>query len=246
MMSAHCAVSVTTTFNPAKMQSGYVLHAREYRDTSLIVDVFTEQGERISAIARGARSQRRGVSQRSLLQPFQPIWVELGGTGELKLLKQIESRAAAVPLQRQGLFSGFYINELLCRLLHRDDPHPDLFPEYENVLPQLLELDRLDIALRHFELRLLETLGYGLDLTADAEGQPIDAQMQYRFDPSHGLNVVAGQSVNALSGRALCEFMAGDYSPEARRTLKWLCRAALRSHLGDKPLRSRSLFTVEK
>ncbi len=227
------------------MHAAYILHARDYRDTSLIVDVFTSQGERLSAIARGARSQRRGISQRSLLQPFQPVWVEFGGAGELKLLKQIESRAGAVPLQRQGLFSGFYLNELLCRLLHRDDPHPDLFPEYENVLPQLLTLDRLDIALRHFELRLLEELGYGLDLTTDAAGQPIDARMHYRFDPGQGLNVTAGSSA-ALSGRALCEFVAGNYSAEARRTLKGLCRAALQPHLGDKPLRSRSLFVVEK
>lgn len=228
------------------MQAGYILHAREYRDTSLIVEVFTEQGERVSAIARGARSQRRGVSQRSMLQPFQPVWVELGGTGELKLLKHVESRAGAVPLQRQGLFSGFYINELLCRVLHRDDPHPDLFPEYEEVLTQLLELDRLDIALRHFELRLLETLGYGLDLTSDAEGRPIDEEMRYRFDPQQGLIAVAGQAANALSGRALHEFVTGNYNADARRALKWLCRAALQPHLGDKPLRSRSLFAVEK
>lgn len=228
------------------MQAGYILHARDYRDTSLIVDIFTEHGERISAIARGARSQRRGASQRSLLQPFQPVWIDLGGTGELRLLKQAESRASAVPLQRQGLFSGFYINELLCRLLHRDDPHPDLFPEYENVLLQLLELDRLDIALRHFELQLLESLGYGLDLTSDTEGRPIHAQMRYRFDPGQGLAVAMGSATNALSGQALCEFVAGNYSADARRTLKWLCRAALQPHLGDKPLRSRSLFAVEK
>lgn len=228
------------------MQAGYILHAREYRDTSLIVDVFTGQGERLSAIARGARSNRRGVSQRSLLQPFQPLWMEIGGTGELKLLKQVEARAGAVSLQRQGLFSGLYINELLCRLLHRDDPHPDVFPEYENVLPQLLDLDRLDIALRHFELRLLEALGYGLDLTSDAEGRPIDAELQYRFDPRQGLHAVMARAANALSGRALCEFVAGNYSADARRTLKWLCRAALQPHLGDKPLRSRSLFLGNK
>lgn len=224
------------------MQAGYVLHARAYRDTSLIVEVFTEQGERLSAISRGARSNRRGVSQRSLLQPFQPLWMELGGTGELKFLKHAEARTGAVPLQRQGLFSGLYINELLCRLLHRDDPHPDLFPEYESVLPQLLVLDRLDIALRHFELRLLEDLGYGLDLTIDAEGRPIDAAMFYRFDADRGFSAVIGDAAQVLSGRALCEFVAGNYTADARRTLKGLCRAALRPHLGDKPLRSRSLF----
>lgn len=228
------------------MHAAYILHAREYRDTSLIVDVFTDQGERLSAIARGARNQRRGTSQRSLLQPFQPVWIELSGSGELKLLKQVESRAGAIFLQRQGLFSGLYLNELLCRLLHRDDPHPDLFPEYENALPQLLELDRLDIALRHFELRLLEVLGYGLDLTSDIEGEPIDATRRYRFDPSQGLIIAFDRNENAISGRALCDFIAGDYNADARRTLKWLCRTALQPLLGTKPLRSRSLFMVEK
>ncbi len=228
------------------MQSAYVLHARDYRDTSLLVECFTEHGERLSAIARGARSNRRGVSQRSLLQPFQPLWIELGGASELKLLKHVEPRAAAVPLQRQGLFSGLYVNEVLCRLLHRNDPHPDLFLEYERVLPQLRELDQLDIALRCFELRLLEELGYGLDLAIDADGRPIDAVRFYRFDSDRGLSVAAVDAPLALSGQALREFAAGNYTAAARRTLKWLCRAALQPHLGEKPIRSRALFTVEK
>jgi DNA repair protein RecO (recombination protein O) len=228
------------------MQVAYILHARDYRDTSLIVDLFSEQGERCSAIARGARSQRRGVSQRSLLQPFQPLWVELGGSGELKLIKQVEARAGAVPLQRQGLFSGLYVNELLCRLLHRDDPHPALFPEYENVLRQLLELNRLDIALRRFELRLLEELGYGFDLGVDSNGAPIDVNKFYRFDVDCGLSVEVSADNNRLSGRALRDYIEGNYSADARSALKRLCRAALKPHLGNKPLRSRALFMVEK
>jgi DNA repair protein RecO (recombination protein O) len=180
------------------------------------------------------------------LQPFQPLWIELSGSGELKLLKQVESRARAVSLQREGLFSGFYMNELLCRLLHRNDPYPNLFVEYERVLPQLLPLDQLDIALRQFELRLLEELGYGLDLTSDTVGMPIDAQAFYRFDPNYGLTRVSADTSMALSGRALREFAAGDYTADARRSLKSLCRVALRAHLGDKPLRSRSLFAIKK
>ncbi|HET8710550.1 MAG TPA: DNA repair protein RecO [Spongiibacteraceae bacterium] len=226
------------------MQAAYLLHARDYRDTSLLVELFTEQGERLSAVARGVRSHRRGVSQRAFLQPFQPLWIELGGAGELKLLKLVEPRAAMVLLQRQGLFSGLYLNELLCRVLHRHDPHPELFIEYEHVLPRLLIVDRLDIALRHFELRLLEELGYGLDLSVDMSGVPIVEEGFYRFDPERGLMPVAADTAMALSGRALCEFVAGNYSADARRVLKWLCRAALQPHLGDKPLRSRALFTA--
>lgn len=229
------------------MQAGYILHSRDYRDTSLLIDVFTEQGERLSALARGARSQRRrGVSQRALLQPFQPVWIELGGANELRLLKQVEARSGAVPLQRHGLFSGFYINELLCRLLHRNDPHPDLFAAYENVLAQLLDLNNLDIGLRHFELQLLDELGYGVDLRHDAEGDRIEATGFYRYQPDRGLNAVMDNAENSLSGQAINDFVAGRYTADARRTLKWLCRAALLPHIGDKPLLSRSLFSVEK
>lgn len=228
------------------MQSAYLLHARDYRDTSLLVELFTEHGARVSAIARGARSNRRGVSQRSILQPFQPLWIELGGAGELKLLKQVEPRASSITLQKQGLFSGLYVNELLCRLLHRDDPHPEVFLEYERVLPQLLVLDRLDIALRQFELRLLDELGYGIDLTADVDGASIDEGACYRFESGRGLIMVAAETPMALSGRALREFVAGNYSADARRTLKRLCRVALRPHLGEKPLRSRALFGGER
>ena len=228
------------------MQPAYVLHARDYRDTSLLIELFVAEGGRLSAVARGARSNRRGVSQRSLLQPFQPLWVELGGAGELKTLKQAEPRAGAVPLQRQGLFSGLYVNELLCRLLHRNDPHPELFAAYESALPRLRDLERLDIALRHFELRLLEELGYGIDLAFDADGFPIAGQAFYRFDAGRGLCAVAADTAGALSGSALREFGAGEYSAEARRALKALCRMALQPHLGERPLRSRALFPVER
>ncbi len=226
------------------MQAGYILHTRAYRDTSLIADIFTEHGERFSAIARGARSNRRGGSQRALLQPFQPLWIECGGSGELKSLKQIEPRASAIPLQRQGLFSGFYVNELLCRLLHRDDPHPDLFPVYESALTQLLDLETLDVALRLFELHLLDELGYGVDLQVDVEGNPIESMRFYRYDAGIGLS--ATNDARAFGGRELCDFVAGNYTADARRTLKLLCRAVLRIQLGDKPLRSRSLFLAGK
>lgn len=230
------------------MHPGYLLHARDYRDTSLLVELFTPAGGRMSAVARGARSNRRGYSQRAVLQPFQPLWIELSGHGELKTLRQAEARASAVSLQRQGLLSGLYVNELLCRLLHRDDPHPDLFDDYERVLPALLNLDYLDIALRHFELRLLEALGYGIDLSIDASGVNIAAEAFYSFDANSGLMrvVATTSSLAAFHGADILDFLAQNYSAAARRTLKHLCRAALQPHLGGKPLRSRSLFSGER
>jgi len=230
------------------MHPGYLLHARDYRDTSLLVDLFTPAAGRISAVARGARSSKRGYSQRAVLQPFQPLWLEWNGPGELKALRQVEARGAAIALQRHGLLSGLYVNELLSRLLHRDDPHPDLFDDYERVLHALLQLDRLDIALRHFELRLLEALGYGLDLSADDSGAAVEADAQYRFDPNGGLVRVHAPlpSTAVFRGLDILDFLSGTYSPDARRALKWLCRAALQPHLGNKPLRSRALFTGDR
>lgn len=231
------------------MQPAYLLHARDYRDTSLLVELFTPSSGRVSAVARGARNSRRGYSQRAILQPFQPLWLEIAGNTELKTLRQVEARAVAVPLQRQGLLSGLYVNELLCRLLHRDDPHLALFDDYERVLGALVQIDRLDIALRHFELRLLEELGYGINLAVDAiSGADIEADANYHFDANSGLSRADSQppSASCFSGGDILDFVAGNYTANARRTLKWLCRAALQPHLGSKPLRSRSLFSGER
>lgn len=232
----------------ASLQPGYVLHARDYRDTSLLVELLTPEGGRVSAVARGARSQRRGSSQRAVLQPFQPLWVELSGQSELKTLRQSETRLPPLQLRGQALFSGLYVNELLCRLLHRDDPHPELFADYETVLQRLAQDSLVDVALRHFELRLLEELGYGYSLDIDADtGGDIDPEAHYLFDVQRGLvRHGGGASEMSLSGRALLDFVVGEYSAEARRALKRICRAALRPHLGDKPLRSRALFPRER
>lgn len=227
------------------MQSAYVLHARDYRDTSLLVELLTPDQGRIAAVARGARSQRRGSSQRALLQPFQPLWIECAGTGDLKSLRHVEARAPALPLRGPMLFSGLYINEILCRLLHRDDPHDALFQDYEATLQQLAQHDMIDVVLRCFEVRLLDELGYGFDLRAEAHsGAMVSAERDYAFDAAAGLIAAAAAAPGQplFRGVDILDFLAGNYSPQARRTLKSICRLALQPHLGDKPLRSRELF----
>jgi DNA repair protein RecO (recombination protein O) len=211
--------------------------------------LLTREGGRISAVARGARRSRRGYSQRSILQPFQPLWVEVLGRTDLKSLRTVESRAAALPLRGRALFSGLYVNELLCRILQREDPHAALFDHYEAALLRLAQDQQLDLVLRHFELSLLEELGYSFSLDTDADsGAAVAADRWYRFDPQRGLLVHAGGSTGEplFAGRDLLEFSAGEYSENARRALKLLCRLALRPHLGDKPLLSRELFAAER
>jgi DNA repair protein RecO (recombination protein O) len=230
------------------LQPAWLLHARDYRDSCLIVELLTRSGGRISAVARGARRSRKGYSQRSILQPFQPLWVETFGRGELKTLRNVESRDGALPLRGRALFSGLYLNELLCRILHRDDPHDTLFEDYATALTELVQTQQLDIVLRQFEFRLLQELGYGFSLDTDADsGSAVTADSHYRFDVQRGLILQHGVGAQPLfSGRDLMEFASGNYSEGARRALKLLCRLALRPHLGDKPLLSRQLFFAER
>lgn len=232
---------------PLSLQPAYALHTRDYRETSLIVEFFTPAHGRVAAVARGARSVRRGASQRAILQPLQPLWIELGGHGELKSLRNAEARAAVVALRGPRLFGALYLNELLCRLLHRDDAHDALFARYEATLQALAGAALLDVALRHFEIDLLDALGYGFSLLeASDSGAPLAADARYEFDPQRGLVSAPAHNDAALRGGDILDFAAGRYSAESRRALKRLCRLALRPHLGSKPLRSRELFVAAR
>jgi DNA repair protein RecO (recombination protein O) len=228
----------------SELTPAFVLHARDYRDTSLLIEFLTPSAGRISAVAKGVRRVSHGVSQRAILQPLQPLWIDCGGRGELKTLRHAEVRDARMQLHGHALFSALYLNELLCRLLHRDDAHADLFLVYESALQRLAGAEPLDITLRLFELRLLEELGYGFDFAhAGEEGAPVRATMTYRFDRGRGLIADADGD---LTGGDLLDFAAGRFSDAARRTLKRLCRQALQPHLGDKPLQSRLLFSADR
>jgi DNA repair protein RecO (recombination protein O) len=221
----------------------FVLHARDYRDTSLLIEFLTPEQGRINAIAKGARRIQRGTSQRAILQPLQPLWIECGGRGELKSLHNVEVRAPVIGLRGHALFSAFYLNELLCRLLHRDDPHPQLFADYAVTLEQLGSELPLDITLRHFELRLLDEMGYGLDLMHEGvSGDALQRDWRYTFDAQRGLVLSKSQYGQVFLGADLLDFSAGEFTDAARRAVKNLCRLALQVHLGSRPLQSRALF----
>lgn len=231
------------------LQPAYLLHARDYRDSSLLIELFTPEQGRITAVARGIKSARRGNGiQRALLQPFQPLWVALQGRTELKNLRSSDARELPLALRGRALFSGFYVNELMCRVVQHADPHPELFIDYEQTLQRLAATAQLDIVLRQFELQLLEALGYGVELRVEAEaGAPIEAAVDYCFDVQRGLLRHYGDANQMLfRGRDIIDFISGDYSLAARRALKQLCRLALRPHLGDQPLRSRLLFAGDR
>jgi DNA repair protein RecO (recombination protein O) len=232
------------------LQPGYVLHSRPYRDSSALLEVFTAEHGRISLVARGARRQSRKGSGAARLQPFTPLLVSFFGRSELKTLVSMESTQGMLVLPGARLFSGLYINELLMRLLHRNDAHPGLFAAYDLALHQLAGNTTVDTALRHFEFTLLDELGYGFDIGVDgADGLSVVGTRWYRYDPGLGLvgTVDTADGAGAIySGSDLLAIKAGEMDGPARQTAKRLLREALAVHLGDAPLRSRELFRASR
>lgn len=220
----------------------YFLHTRPYRETSLLVDVFSAESGRLSGVWRGGR---RGKG--SAAQLFQPLLVDAVGQGELKTLRQVEMAGPALMLAGTALFSAFYLNEILVRLLPRDEAQPGLFVAYADTLGCLQEGGDPASLLRKFECLLLDTLGYGIDFSHDSEsGEPVSAAFDYDFHPERGFTRrrAAGAMV---SGAALLQLADGDFvSPAAAAAAKRINRLALARLLGKRPLKSRELFQAGK
>lgn len=234
------------------LQPAYLLHRRPFRDSSQLLEVLTAEYGRIGLVARGIRRRSRGGSSGSLLQPFAPLLLSFTGSGELKTLTGIEAGGGIAPLRGDALLSGFYLNELAVRLLHRDDPQRDIFGAYALALAALADGSAIEEALRAFEFRLLEALGYRLELDVDAAGGgAIDDALQYAFHPGAGLFTQTDQGVaeghsGLYAGADLRAVARGDYSGRAGRAAKRLARAALADLLGGRPLRSRELFRQQR
>ena len=196
---------------------------------------------RVGVVMRGARSAKRQAAQL-----FQPLLVQLGGSGELKTLKALETAGSLLPLAGHALFSGFYLNELLVRLLQRELPMPQVFLAYAQALAALAEqAERQDVEpiLRRFEKQLLDALGYGFAFDVDCEsGEPIHAGLHYSYLPERGFSQVAGAR-DSYAGGVLLELAAGHFEAvEQRQVAKQVLRQALARQLGGRPLKSRELF----
>jgi DNA repair protein RecO (recombination protein O) len=224
-------------------QPAYVLHARAYRETSLLLELLTLDNGRIGAIARGVRSAR-GQPLRAALQPLQPLQVSLRGRGELPLLVGAEVQGSAAVLVGDALLAAFYLNELLVRLLPRSDPMPVLFWRYAECLGELGGGAPLGWTLRRFERDLLQALGYALQLELEADGEtPLDADGWYRYHPQQGA-VPARAGGSAVPGAALLALGADEMPPpELQLPLRRLLRGLLAEHLGGRELRSWGLLT---
>lgn len=229
-------------------QPAFVLHQRDYSETSLLLEAFTANHGRIGLIAKGAR--RASSRLRGVLKPFQQLLIGWSGKGELAVLTSAETDGPDYSLAGSALYCGFYMNEVLMRLLHRHDSHSSLFDAYQVALQHLRSDISNEPVLRVFEKYLLRELGYGLVLDQDIEDRtPIDHQAIYDYILDRGpvrlaypeLNRPAeGVRVRGASLLALAQESLED--PAVLRDVKALMRAALARHLGERPLHSRKLF----
>jgi DNA repair protein RecO (recombination protein O) len=224
-----------------ELQQAYVLHTRPYRETSLLVEAFTYEQGRISLVAKGVR--RPKSKWRGLVQPFAPLLLSWVGRTELYTLVNVEAEGRVYPITGERLLCGLYVNELLLRVLHREDSHPILFEAYSHLLDDLSSTQQMQRCLRRFEKRLLQELGYAFSLTHDCKtAHPINAEQFYHFDPLHGLYQETGLTQETFSGASILALAQDNLQQEHLREAKRLLRMALISIVGDKPLRSRELF----
>ncbi len=227
------------------LEPAFVLHRRAYRDTSLLLELLTRDHGRLGAVARGVRGRRNRNA--GLLQPFQALTVTWQARGEMATLTGFEAADRPRALAGRRLVSGFYANELLIRLLQREDPHPGLHAAYAALVEALADQAVGEgPALRRFERDLLAAIGYGLALERDVHGEPLDPGGQYRYDLERGAEAVSqadGPGIH-LRGASLLALAAGLPDSAAEAELRPLLRRVLRLYLGERPLRSRELYAT--
>lgn len=224
-------------------QPGFVLHSYPYKETSLIVDLFSRDHGRVALVAKGAK--RPHSKLRGVLQTFQPLQLAWTGKSEVRTLVSAEWVGGLLPLEGAALLCGFYLNELLVKLLARDDPHAALFDHYVSALNQLAHDEPSAIVLRKFELSLLKETGVAGDLSRCAHtGQRVDAEKTYVVDPERGPRPsLASDTSPAVNGKTLLDMEAGDYSDSTTQLQsKFLMRYLLSHHLGGMPLNTRQIL----
>jgi DNA repair protein RecO (recombination protein O) len=224
-------------------QPAYVLHTYPYRETSLIVEVFSRDFGRLPLMARGARRPKSAV--RGLLLSFQPLSLSWFGKAELRTLHSAEWQGGQPLLQGTALICGFYLNELLLKLLHRDDPHEQLFLYYQETLQELARRTDYAAVLRRFEMNLLKELGYALTLAHDADtGAAIEPETHYRYVFERGpVRQKTGQNGVELRGKTLLDMADDDYGdPVTLQQSKALMRALINHYLGEDTLHTRQIL----
>ncbi|MDX1304095.1 DNA repair protein RecO [Photobacterium sp.] len=224
------------------LQRCFVLHTRPYSETSLILDVFSEDSGRLTILSKGARRKRSNL--KGTLQPFTPLFMKWSGRGSMRTLNHAEPISIGLPMRGYILYSALYINEVVARVLENDTPYPVLFLDYLNALRELAQADNPEPALRRFELALLYHLGYGIDfLHCAGSGLPVEDTMTYNYREQKGFiaSIMTGQLT--FTGSQLKAIAARHFeTPDQLKAAKRFTRMALKPYLGGKPLKSRELF----
>lgn len=253
------------TSNAGDSDLAFILHTYPYRETSLILEVFSRRYGRLGIIARGARRPRSAL--RGTLLPFQPLALAWFGKAELKTLKTAEAERIYPQLSGPSLLSAFYLNELILKLSHREDPHEGLFDAYDAALLALQVIAReavnqagdavarrepvkqIAATLRRFEKQLLKEMGYGLLLDREAEsGAPIVAARHYRYVLEKGPvaanpGAIATYDAVQLSGKTLLDLARDDYDdPVTAQQSKQLMRFVINHFLNGVELHTRQII----
>ncbi|MDD2720025.1 MAG: DNA repair protein RecO [Gallionella sp.] len=228
--------------NRQQDELAFILHSHPFRETSLLLDVFSRHHGRLAIVARGARRPRSAL--RGVLMGFQPVTLSWFGKGEVRTLHSAEWQGGQPYLQGTALMCGFYLNELLVNLLGRDDAHEQLFDYYRATLQRLAHEADHAATLRCFEKHLLQELGYALELEREAGSrQPVLAEARYRYVIEHGVVADDGRMDGfPISGKTLLAMTADDYSdPQVAQQSKQLMRVLINHHLGGRVLHTREL-----
>ena len=239
-------VLASTNSHRQDNQPVYVLHTYPFKETSLVVELFAHGFGRVATTAKGARRPRSAM--RGMLQSFQPLIATWSGKLELKTLHSLDWAGGLLLLKGEALMCGFYLNELLLRLLPREDPHEALFEYYSLTLKTLSISQDLATTLRRFELKLLQELGYAIPLNVDENGAIITEAHTYIYEPERGASQLSSRMNGKrngvqLYGKTLIDMAKDDYiNPQTQQQSKQLMRYLLAYYLGDKPLHTRQLL----
>ena len=233
------------------LELAFVVHSRPFKETSLIAEFFTRGHGRISAVAKGAKRPKSSLKE--VLSPTSLLRISCSGKNELKNLTSAEIIEYFPISGSLKLNCTFYLNELLMKLMEKEDPHPKVFDKYMDVI-KILSKESIEIELeknlRSFELILLSELGYGIDFSREANsGKKIEKDLTYCFDPLKGF--VLNKSLQddrrqLFSGKDILNFADGDLSSsQTRKASKNIMRSALEKHLGERVLNTRKIL-IEK
>jgi DNA repair protein RecO (recombination protein O) len=227
-----------------EMEAVFLLHTQPYRETSQLLEVFSRDHGRVGLVANGSR--RPKSRWKSALRPFQPVRMSWSGRGPLFTLRAAEPSSPPARVEGDSLMAAFYMNELLIKLIHRGDAHPNLFTHYAGALACLSAVDDTETVLRRFEVSLLDEIGYGLITDHDVvNNEALVSDRKYEYVIDRGPVPVPDSCEERLvfTGSELLAIARGVFETQAQlKSAKRLLRAALNRNLGGRPLKTRAVL----